>query len=73
MTDAELVQALAEQGPVTCLVVVLLVREWRAHLVAKAAEQTATLDDLVTAVARLQTSIESLQGEFRAWFEQKIL
>ena len=73
MNDLELLQLAGEQGPIVSLVVVLLAREWRSHLAEKRAKTNATLDDLVVAVARLQASIESLQGEFRSWFEQKIL
>ena len=71
--EAEAVQALAESGPVGVLVGVLLLREWKAHLREKAQATQATLDDLVKAVSQLQTSIEGLQGEFRDWFEQKVL
>jgi len=70
---AEVLQGLAESGPVGVLVGVLLIREWRQHLREKAQATQATLDDLVTAVGQLQSSIEGLQTEFRAWFEQKIL
>jgi DNA-binding transcriptional regulator YbjK len=71
--EGEAIQALAESGPVGVLVGVLLLREWKAHLREKSQATQATLDDLVTAVGQLQTSIEGLQSEFRDWFEQKVL
>ncbi len=72
MSELELLQV-AEQGPLTCLVIVLLAREWRQYRAELAARQAATIDDLVAAVGRLETSIAGLQAEFRAWFEQRIL
>jgi hypothetical protein len=73
VSELELLQLAGEQAPLTCLVIVLLAREWKAHLAEKRAKTNATLDDLVKAVAQLQSSIESLKGEFRSWFEQRIL